>query len=113
VTEKNPPPHCISPSFPREPASDTTSSDCSGGLTLEHIIDEIDEMSHLNRFIEQYVEKMGGFTTPEAYFAMIQPVLDLLEAEIRVRYAPGMTKQDMKLVVQDWIDYEIAMLHKE
>jgi len=32
----------------------------------------------------------------------------LLEVEIRLRYYHGMTDQEMKLLVQDWIDQEIA-----
>lgn len=72
----------------------------------------MDEMSHLNEFILCYIEKNGGFTTPEAYFSLVQPVLDLLEVEIRVRYYPGITKNELKLIVQDWIDCEIALLHK-
>jgi hypothetical protein len=42
----------------------------------------------------------------------VQPVLDLLEVEIRIRYKPGMNAQEMKLLVQDWIDKEIAELKK-
>jgi hypothetical protein len=30
--------------------------------------------------------------------------------EIRVRYRPGMSKNEMKLIIQDWIDGEIRML---
>ena len=70
-------------------------------------------MNHLNELVLLHLEKCGGFTTPEAYFSLVQPVLDLLEVEIRVRYWPGMTKTDMKLVVQDWIDSEIACCAKE
>jgi hypothetical protein len=32
----------------------------------------------------------------------------MLEFEIRVRYYQGMTQQEMKLVIQDWIDEEIT-----
>jgi len=42
----------------------------------------------------------------------VQPILDLLEVEIRLRYYHGMTNQEMKLLVQDWIDKEIAALKK-
>ncbi len=112
VTEKETPPDSASSCLNPAPAGDTTSSEFSGGVTLERILDETDEMNHLNQFILLYVEKCGGFTTPEAYFSLVQPVLDLLEVEIRVRYVHGMTKTEMKLVVQDWIDSEIALLHK-
>jgi hypothetical protein len=113
VTEKEIPPDSASSCSTPAPAGDTSASEFSGGITLERILDETDEMNHLNQFILLYVEKCGGFTTPEAYFSQVQPVLDLLEVEIRVRYQPGMTKNDMKLVVQDWIDLEIAQLQKE
>jgi hypothetical protein len=80
--------------------------------TLERIIDITDEMAHLNELVLLHLEKDGGFTTPERYLAIVQPVLDLLEVEISVRYHPGMTTKEMKLVVQDWIDCEIAELRK-
>src|SRR5512137_1129523 len=78
------------------------------GMTLEAIVDLTGEMEHLNELVLLHIEKEGGFTTPDAYFAMVQPVLDLLEFEIRVRSYPGMTQKEMKLVIQDWIDEEIA-----
>jgi serine/threonine-protein kinase RIO1 len=34
----------------------------------------------------------------------------MLEVEIRFRYRESMSKDQMKLVVQDWIDKEIADL---
>jgi hypothetical protein len=34
----------------------------------------------------------------------------LLEVEIRIRHHPGMGKLEMKLLIQDWIDEEIALL---
>jgi hypothetical protein len=77
---------------------------------LERIVDQTDEMAHLNQLVLLHLEKCGGFTTPDAYFTLVQPVLDLLEVEIRVRYYPGMTTTEMKRVVQDWIDCEIAGL---
>jgi hypothetical protein len=78
------------------------------GMTLEAIVDLTGEMEHLNELVLLHIEKEGGFTTPDSYFAMVQPVLDLLEFEIRVRSCPGMTQKEMKLVIQDWIDEEIA-----
>jgi hypothetical protein len=91
---------------------DASSSEPSGSNTLERIVDLTDEMAHLNQLVLLHLEKCGGFTTHESYFTIVQPVLDLLEVEIRVRYHPGMTTTEMKLVVQDWIDCEIAELRK-
>lgn len=113
VTDTIPPPDCISSGITKERSGEAPSSGSYGGITLEQLIDETDEMSHLNEFIICYIEKNGGFSTPEAYFALVQPLLDLLEVEIRVRYYPGITKKEMKLVVQDWIDNEITLLHKK
>ena len=96
----------------KEADGDTFSSELSRSTTLERIIDLTDEMAHLNQLILLHLEKCGGFTTPEAYLTVVQPVLDLLEVEIGVRYHPGMTTTEMKLVVQDWIDSEIAELRK-
>jgi len=78
------------------------------GLTLEAIVDLTGEMEHLNELVMLHLEKEGGFTTPSSYFMTVQPVLDLLEFEIRIRSCPGMTQKEMKLVIQDWIDEEIA-----
>jgi len=77
------------------------------GMTLEQIIDITGEFTHLNELVMIHIEKSGGFTGPDAYFKTVQPLLDLLEVEIRIRFRPGMTQQQMKLVVQDWIDQEI------
>jgi hypothetical protein len=77
------------------------------GMTLEQIIDQTGEFSHLNELVMIYIEKAGGFTGANAYFRTVQPILDLLEVEIRIRCRAGITQQQMKLVVQDWIDQEI------
>jgi hypothetical protein len=77
------------------------------GMTLEQIIDITGEFTHLNDLVMMHIEKSGGFAGPEAYFKTVQPLLDLLEVEIRVRCRAGMTQQQMKLIVQDWIDQEI------
>lgn len=112
MTEKETPPDCASPSPNPDPARVLSTSELSRSNTLERIIDLTDEMVHLNELVLLHLEKQGGFTTPEAYLTIVQPVLDLLEVEIGVRYFPGMTTTDMKLVVQDWIDCEIAELRK-
>jgi hypothetical protein len=78
------------------------------GMTLEAIVDLTGEMEHLNELVMLHIEKEGGFTSPASYFAMVQPLLDLLEFEIRLRSYSGMTLREMKLVIQDWIDEEIA-----
>jgi hypothetical protein len=76
-------------------------------MTLEQIIDATGELTHLLELVRIHIEKSGGFAGPDAYFKTVQPLLDMLEVEIRVRYRPGMTRPQMKLVVQDWIDQEI------
>jgi hypothetical protein len=83
---------------------------CSSGLTLESVIDLTGEFEHLNELVALHLEKGGGFTCPSAYFVAVQPVLDLLEVELRLKCRSGMTRQEMKLVVQDWIDEEIRAL---
>jgi len=84
--------------------------DISAGLTLENIIDLSGEFEHLNELVMLHLNKEGGFTCPESYFSAVHPILDLLEVEIRLRYHAGMGKQEMKLLIQDWIDEEIALL---
>lgn len=82
-------------------------------MTLEQIIDLTGQLEHLNELIQLHFRKHGGFTCAESYFSTVQPVLDMLEVEIRFRYRPGMTMQQITLIVQDWIDREIAALQKE
>jgi len=82
------------------------------GMTLENIIDLTGELEHLNELVVLQINKTGGFTCTESYFSTVQPILDLLEVEIRIRYHHGMNHQEMKLLVQDWIDKEIAELKK-
>jgi hypothetical protein len=84
--------------------------DIPAGLTLENIIDLTEEFEHLNELVMLHLEKEGGITSPESYFNAVHPILDLLEVEIRLRCHAGMGKQEMKLLIQDWIDEEIAFL---
>jgi hypothetical protein len=77
------------------------------GMTLEQVIDITGEFSHLHELVMIHIEKSGGFAGPEAYFKTVQPILDMLEIEIRVRCQRCRTQQEMKLIVQDWIDREI------
>jgi hypothetical protein len=79
-------------------------------MTLEAIIDATGEFEHLNDLVMLHIEKSGGFKGTADYFRVVTPILDLLEVEIRVRYVPGITKKQMKLIIQDWIDKEIAGL---
>ena len=79
-------------------------------MTLENIIELTGEIEHLNELVMLSIERCGGFTCTEAYFTKVHPILDLLEVEIRVRYRPGMSKNEMKLIIQDWIDGEIRTL---
>ena len=81
-------------------------------MTLEQIIDLTGQLEHLNELILLHLRKNGGFTCTESYFTTVQPVLDMLEVEIRFRYQPGMTTQQITLIVQDWIDGEISELQK-
>jgi hypothetical protein len=83
------------------------SPDTVTGMNLEQIVDIAGEFEHLNELVMIHLRRTGGFTGKDAYFRVVQPILDLLEVEIRVRFRPGMTRQEMKLVIQDWIDQEI------
>ena len=96
-----------------EPGRDTPVSEdrtVPAGLTLENIIDFCEEFEHLNELVMLHLEKEGGFTCTESYFNTVHPILDLLEVEIRIRYHTGMSRQEMKLLIQDWIDEEISLL---
>jgi hypothetical protein len=78
------------------------------GMTLEEIIDVSGEFEHLNELVILQIRRSGGLNSPEDYFTIVTPILDLLEREIRVCSVQGITKQQMKLIIQDWIDKEIA-----
>jgi hypothetical protein len=91
----------------------TTPCTVPQGMTLENIIDLTGELEHLNELIVLHLDKAGGFTCTEMYFSTVQPVLDLLEVEIKIRSRPDMTLQEMKLLVQDWVDKEIAECKKQ
>lgn len=97
------------PELPAE-AGDSFSSDIPVGMTLDSIISLTGEMEHLNELVILHVGRSGGFTCTASYFAIVTPILDMLEAEIRFRYHQGMSKEQLKLVIQDWIDTEIAGL---
>ncbi|MFA6363528.1 hypothetical protein [Methanoregula sp.] len=76
-------------------------------MTLEQIIDMTGEFTHLHELVMIHIERSGGFTGSDAYFKTVQPLLDLLEVEIRIRFRPGMTQQQVKLIVQNWIEQEM------
>ena len=80
------------------------------GMTLERVIELTGEFEHLNCLVMRHIEKAGGFGGTGAYFKTVQPILDMLEVEIRVRCRPGMNCQQVKLIVQDWIDLELRDL---
>ncbi len=83
------------------------------GLTMENIIEKTGELEHLNELVLLHLEKHGGYKTPETYFKEIGPLLDMLEIEIRVRCANSMGMQQVKLIIQDWIDGEIRDLRQD
>jgi hypothetical protein len=96
------------PSAPPDPPEEPDGLPVS--MTLEDIIELTGEMEHLNELVLLRLENEGGFTTTEAYFATVQPILDLLEVCIRVRCHAGMSKKEMKVVIRDLIDGEIRAL---
>jgi hypothetical protein len=100
---------CHNPSAPSDLPEGFT-ADMPVNMTLENILDLTGEMEHLNELVMLSLDKEGGFTSAEAYFTTVQPILDLLEVEIRVRCQAGMSKNEMKLIIQDWIDCEIRTL---
>jgi hypothetical protein len=109
MPETDPDDDCRKPSAPSD-LPDGFATDMPVSMTLENIIDLTGEMEHLNELIMLSLDKGGGFTSAEAYFSTVQPILDLLEVEIRVRCQAGMSKNEMKLIIQDWIDCEIRTL---
>jgi hypothetical protein len=109
MPETEPDDDCQKPSSPSD-CPDGFTTDLPVNMTLENILDLTGEMEHLNELVMLSLDKVGGFTSAEAYFTTVQPILDLLEVEIRVRYHAGMSKNEMKLIIQDWVDCEIRTL---
>ncbi len=109
MPDPNPDDDCTIPPVPSDP-SEGFQTELPVNMTLEKIIELTGEMEHLNELVMLSLERDGGFTSTEAYFTTVQPILDLLEVEIRVRYQAGMSKNEMKLIIQDWIDGEIREL---
>ena len=83
---------------------------CEGKMTLENIVDATGEFEHLNELVMLHIRKCGGFSGTDAYLKTVTPILDLLEVEIRVKYAPGITRARMKQIIHEWIDEEIQQL---
>ena len=109
MTDPNPEkPGC--PSGQEGGTSDLIAPSLPAGMTLESLIDLTGEMEHLNELVLLHLEKGGGFTCTAAYFSTVQPILDMLEEAIREHYKTDMTKNEMKLIIQDWIDQEICLL---
>jgi hypothetical protein len=100
---------CKKLSGPPDP-SHGSGTDLPVTMTLENIIELTGEIEHLNELVMLSLDRQGGFTCTEAYFTTVHPILDLLEVEIRIRYRPGMGKDELKLIIQDWIDGEIRLL---
>lgn len=105
----NPEPDIIPP-VPGDPPDNAIDPEIPVGMTLEHLIDLTGEIEHLNELILLHLDKNGGFAGQAAYFSTVQPVLDLLEVEIRFRCQPGMSKNEMKAIISNWIDEEICAL---
>jgi hypothetical protein len=112
MPDENHPNDCDSQKNDAPPSEDGFLTMVPVGMTLENIIDRTGELEHLNELVMLQLNKAGGFTSTESYFSLVQPLLDLLEVEIRLRYYHGMTDPEMKLLVQDWIDKEIAEVRK-
>ncbi|MCX6698319.1 MAG: hypothetical protein NTV68_00090 [Methanomicrobiales archaeon] len=90
--------------------ADELQNEITIGITIERIVDLTGEFCHLNELVTLHIDKQGGFTNPDTYLAIVQPVLDRLEVEIRTRYRSGMNTQQVKRIISDWIDREIAQL---
>jgi hypothetical protein len=97
------------PSAPPDPSGESATG-LPVKMTLEGIIDLTGEMEHLSELVRLSLDRQGGYTTSEAYLSAVHPLLDLLEVEIRVRCHNAMGKNEMKLIIQDWIDQEIREL---
>jgi len=89
---------------------DVLQSQAPAAFTLEKLIDITGELEHLNELVMIHLGREGGFTGRQSYFAIVTPVLDNLETAIREQYRPGMDHSEIKLLIRDWIDREIAGL---
>ncbi|MDD5024990.1 MAG: hypothetical protein PHF57_09485 [Methanoregula sp.] len=88
------------------PTADTFQNESPVGMTLERIIDLTGEFCHLNELVISVIDSRGGYTSPGAYLETVQPLLDRLELEIRIRYRSGMNTHEIKQIISEWIDRE-------
>jgi len=93
--------------------SECLAGDVPRGMTLEGLVTMTGEMEHLNELVLLHVEKAGGFSCTASYLTIVTPVLDMLEGEIRFRYRNGMDHAEIKSIIADWIDREIAGFRPE
>jgi hypothetical protein len=98
------------PAEERAGEPDTAGDTVPQGMTLEGIVTMTGEMEHLNELVLLHVEKAGGFSCTASYLAIVNPVLDLLEREIRFRYRDGMGRDEIRDIIAVWIDSEIAAM---
>jgi len=103
----------LQPDAPAEMTGENNPSDVAREMTLESLVNLTEEMEHLNELVMLHVEKSGGFTCTAAYFTLVTPILDMLEVEIRFRYRDGMTREEMKCIIRNWIDREIVEIQPD
>jgi len=102
-------PHTFAPDTCSQTA-DAFQDESPVGMTLERIIDLTGEFCHLNELVVSMIDTRGGYTNPGAYLETVQPLLDRLELEIRMRYRAGMNSREIKQIVTEWIDRESGLL---
>jgi len=100
------------PSGPPDPGADPAAG-MAVKMSLGEIIETTGETEHLYELVSLVIDRAGGYTTDEAYFATVHPILDLLEIEILIRCKSRMSRDGLKRVIRNWIDSGIREIRKK
>ncbi len=85
-------------------------------ISLENVLKETGELDHLYRLVELKRQSISVEADDQAELAekiflmVINPLLEELEAYLRDAMHPGMAAPEVKMLVSDWIDGQMALL---
>lgn len=79
------------------------------GKKLEDILESIDETRHLSELMEHRSRDMKGATANEILNKIIHPTLDDLELYLRYYAKPGLSNEELKELVHNWIEAQMSI----
>jgi hypothetical protein len=85
-------------------------------ISLENVLEETGELDHLYRLVELKRQSVSieaenrGELAEKMFVLVINPLLEELEVYLRGAMQPGMEVPEVKVLVSDWIDTQMALL---